>query len=498
MTRARPPALQHRSGKRAARDVAVPRDGRRTLQPRAYEESGACGGSARSAARRDRGKTGFEGSTHSPPSARGSPNASSSCCTRAACGTSSGLREATPIDVSGLTAVEGLGPKTAKILYEELGIRDVRALEKACREGRGPRASALRRKDRAEHPERNRVPRGRGVASSARSRAPARPARSRGALHEIAGVEQAAVAGLGAAPQGDDRRPRLPWWRRAIRERSPRPRVDARRHARVCARRAKTLVRLANGMDADLRVVPAASFGVLRSSTSPAARRTTWRCARIAQLEGLKLNEYGLFRGRAPAGRGAARRKCIGRVGLPFVPPELREDTGETRPRAAGRLPGLIEHGELRGDLQIQTDWTDGAASIESDGRWPRRRSASSTSRSPITPVILAMARGCDEAKLLEQAEAIRKLNRRLRGFRVFSGAEVNIREDGSLDVADEALAQLEVVGAAIHARFRQSKTQMTAPRAARHGESPRRHPVPSHRSSDRTPRGRRSRRPTR
>jgi DNA polymerase (family 10) len=74
----------------------------------------------------------------------------------------------------------------------------------------------------------------------------------------------------------------------------------------------------------------------------------------------------------------------------------------------------------------------------------------------------LAMAHGSDEAKLLEQAEAIRKLNRRLRGFRVFSGAEVNIREDGSLDVADEALAQLDVVGAAIHTKFRQSETQMT------------------------------------
>ena len=368
------------------------------------------------------------------------------------------LREATPIDVLGLTAVEGLGPKTAKILYEELGIRDVRALEKACREGR---VRAL--PHCGEKTEQN-ILRGIAFLAGVGSRRPlgavlplAREIEGR--LHEIAGVEQAAVAGSVRR-----RKETIGDLDFLVAARDPGKVAQAFASmpdvTHVYARGAtKTLVRLANGMDADLRVVPAASFGAaLLYFTGSKAHNVALR--RIAQLEGLKLNEYGLFRdARRLAGR--SEEEVYRALGLPFVPPELREDTGEIEAARAGRLPGLIEHGELRGDLQIQTDWTDGAASIEAMALAAKALGLEYIAITDHTRD-LAMARGCDEAKLLEQAEAIRKLNRRLRGFRVFSGAEVNIREDGSLDVADEALAQLEVVGAAIHARFRQSKTQMT------------------------------------
>lgn len=368
------------------------------------------------------------------------------------------LREKTPIDVLGLTAVEGLGPKTAKILYEELGIRDVRALEKACRAGR---VRAL--PHCGEKTEQN-ILRGIAFLAGAGSRRLlgvvlplAREIEGR--LHQIAGVERAAVAGSVRRCKetiGDldflvvARDPE-----RVARAFASMPDVT-----HVYARGAtKTLVRLANGLDADLRVVPAESFGAaLLYFTGSKAHNVALR--RIAQLEGLKLNEYGLFRdARRLAGR--SEEEVYRALGLPFVPPELREDTGEIEAARAGRLPGLIEHGELRGDLQIQTDWTDGAASIEAMALAAKAIGLEYIAITDHTRD-LAMARGCDEAKLVEQAEAVRKLNGRLRGFRVLSGAEVNIREDGSLDVADEALAQLEVVGAAIHAQFRQSKTQMT------------------------------------
>ena len=368
------------------------------------------------------------------------------------------LREKTPIDVLGLTAVEGLGPKTAKILYEELGIRDVRVLEKACRAGRVRSLPHC-----GEKTEQN-ILRGIAFLAGAGSRRLlgvvlplAREIERR--LHEIAGVEQAALAGSVRRRKetiGDldflvaARDPE-----KVARAFASMPDV-----AHVYARGAtKTLVRLANGMDADLRVVPAVSFGAaLLYFTGSKAHNVALR--RIAQLEGLKLNEYGLFRdARRLAGR--TEEDVYRALGLPFVPPELREDTGEIEAARAGRLPRLIEHGELRGDLQIQTDWTDGAASIEEMALAAKAIGLEYIAITDHTRD-LAMARGCDEAKLLEQVEAIRKLNGRLRGFRVLTGAEVNIREDGSLDVADEALAQLEVVGAAIHAQFRQSKTQMT------------------------------------
>jgi DNA polymerase (family X) len=368
------------------------------------------------------------------------------------------LREKMPIDVSGLTAVEGLGPKTAKILYEELGVRDVRALKKACREGR---VRAL--PHCGEKTELNLL---RGIAflagaGSRRLLGVVLPLANEieGRLRSIAGVEQVAVA-------GSVRRRKETIGDLDFLVAARDPGKVARTFAsmpdvtHVYARGAtKTLVRLADGMDADLRVVPAVSFGAaLLYFTGSKAHNVALR--RIAQLDGLKLNEYGLFRD-ARRLAGHSEEEVYRALGLPFVPPELREDSGEIEAARAGRLPRLIEHGELRGDLQIQTEWTDGAASIEAMALAAKAIGLEYIAITDHTRD-LAMAHGSDEAKLLEQAEAIRKLNRRMSGFRVLSGAEVNIREDGSLDVADEALARLDVVGAAIHTQFRQSKAQMT------------------------------------
>jgi DNA polymerase (family 10) len=219
------------------------------------------------------------------------------------------------------------------------------------------------------------------------------------------------------------------------------------------------MARLDTGIDADLRVVPAASFGAaLAYFTGSKDHNVALR--RLAQEAGLKLNEYGLFRGeRAIAGRSEA--ELYAALGLPWIAPELRENQGEIEAARAGTLPELIEYGSLRGDLQVQTDWTDGAASIEAMAAAAREHGLEYIAITDHTRD-LHMARGCDEARLLAQAAEIRKLDRRLGRFRVLSGAEVNIREDGSLDVADEALARLDVVGAAIHSFFDQPRRKIT------------------------------------
>jgi DNA polymerase (family 10) len=156
---------------------------------------------------------------------------------------------------------------------------------------------------------------------------------------------------------------------------------------------------------------------------------------------------------------------------LPWIPPELREDEGEIEAAAAGRLPRLIEPGALCGDLQVQTDWTDGAASIEEMVRAARARGLSYLAITDHTRD-LRVARGNEETAILEQVAAIRALNAKSRGFRILTGAEVNIRADGTLDVSDEVLAQLDVVGAAVHDHFRQSRAEMTR-RVLRAIESP-------------------------
>jgi DNA polymerase (family 10) len=368
------------------------------------------------------------------------------------------LREKTPIDVLGLTAIEGLGPKTAKILYEELGIRDVRTLAKACREGR------VRAIPHCGEKTEQRILAGIEFLASAGSRRPlgvALPLAGEIAerLRAIPGVEQAAVAGSVRR-----RRETIGDLDFLVAARDPekvgRTFASMPEVTHVYARgQTKTLVRLAGGMDADLRVVPAASFGAaLLYFTGSKTHNVALR--RIARLAGLKLNEYGLFRDER---RLAARteQEVYQALGLSFVPPELREDTGEIEAARAGSLPRLIEHGELRGDLQIQTDWSDGAASIEEMALAAKALGLEYIAITDHTRD-LTIARGCDEARLLEQVDAIRKLNGRLRGFRVLTGAEVNIRADGSLDIADEVLAQLDVVGAAIHSQFRQSRAQVT------------------------------------
>lgn len=368
------------------------------------------------------------------------------------------LREKTPVDVLALTAIEGLGPKAARALHEALGIRTVADLERACREGR------VREVPRFGAKSEERFLRGIGLLAQTQGRQLlghalplARAIEAR--LRELPGVRQAAVAG-------------------SIRRRKETIGdldflVAARQPAKVAAAFAampevaavhargdtKTLVRLANGMDADLRVVAEASFGAaLAYFTGSKAHNVALR--RLAQAKGWKLNEYGLFDGRRSLA-GRTEEEVYEALGLPWIPPELREDTGEIEAASAGRLPKLIEYGDLRGDLQVQTDWTDGSASIEEMARAAREAGFEYIAITDHTRD-LAMARGSDEKKLLEQAAAIAALNRKLRGFRVLTGAEVNIRRDGTLDVDDACLAKLDVVGAAIHSHFGLSRAEQT------------------------------------
>src|SRR5439155_1135557 len=154
-----------------------------------------------------------------------------------------------------------------------------------------------------------------------------------------------------------------------------------------------------------------------------------------------------LFRGaRRIAGR--TEEDVFARLGLAWIPPELREDRGEIEAAASGRLPLLIEAGDLRGDLQTQTDWTDGADTLEAMVRAARDAGLEYVAITDHT-VTLAMTRGSDAAKLARQAREIERVRRTVAGIRVLKGAEVNITRDGTLDLDDATLAALDVVGIA-------------------------------------------------
>jgi DNA polymerase (family X) len=364
-----------------------------------------------------------------------------------------------PVDIAGLTAVEGIGPKGVKILFDTLGVRSVEDLAAAARAGKIRGLARF-----GERSEQNIL----------RALATVESAGGRHLLADVLPVVEELGRRLATVPDvsrveiaGSIRRRRetvgdadlLAVARRATAVMDAfvaLPEVE-----RVLGRGpTRSSVRLRTGFQVDLRVVPAESFGAaLVYFTGSKAHNVSLR--QLAIGKGLKLNEYGLFRGtRRIAGR--TEEEVYARLGLAFVPPELREDRGEIQAALDRRLPRLIEHGALRGDLQTQTDWTDGADSIEAMARAARDLGMEYIAITDHT-VGLPMTRGSDAPKLRRQRQEIRSLERRLDGIRILAGAEVNIERDGTLDIDDETLAALDVVGIAVHSHFHLSRAEQTA-----------------------------------
>jgi DNA polymerase (family 10) len=225
----------------------------------------------------------------------------------------------------------------------------------------------------------------------------------------------------------------------------------------------KTNVRLSNNLDADLRVVAAGSWGAaLCYFTGSKAHNITLR--NIAIQKGWKLNEYGLFEGERQIA-GGTEEEIYEKLGLQYIEPELREDRGEIEAARKRRLPTLIGYDDLQGDLQIQTHWTDGKHSIEEMALAAQRFGLEYIAITDHTKA-LPMAHGADEAQLIRQMEAIDQVNEKLKSrdkrLTVLKGAEVNIMKDGTLDINDRVLEQLDVVGAAVHSHFDLSQKAQT------------------------------------
>ncbi len=222
----------------------------------------------------------------------------------------------------------------------------------------------------------------------------------------------------------------------------------------------KMSVRLQSKLQVDLRVVPDESFGAaLQYFTGSKAHNVVLRGK--AKAAGLKINEYGVFRGEDRIA-GHTEEEVYAAVGLPWIPPELREARSEFDWAAAGRLPVLVELSDLRGDLHTHSTWSDGLASIEEMAAAARRRGyqyLAITDHSKRATI----ANGLSADQLLRQWEDIDRLNAGLRGLRVLKGVEVDILEAGGLDLPDEVLARADWVVASIHFGQNQSRERITA-----------------------------------
>lgn len=369
-----------------------------------------------------------------------------------------GLRLKSPVDVEHLTAIEGLGPKKIKVLYDQLGVRTVDDLERAAMEGK------IHQLPRFGEKSEQKILKGISFFKKRGSRYPIgailpliRDIEAR--LKRVPGVRQVAVAGS------------IRRWKETIGDgdllavsNDPDRVMDffvsmpevIYIHAKGPT---KSSIKLKSDIDVDLRVVPEESFGAaLCYFTGSKAHNISLR--KIAISKDLKLSEYGVFRGERPVA-GRTEEEVYAALGLPFIPPELREDAGEIEAALAERLPKLIGYDDLRGDLQTQTNWTDGAHSIEEMAAEAKRLGREYIAITDHTKS-LAMTKGSDEKRLRKQMAAIDALNKKRPGITILKGAEVNINKDGSLDIDDETSAQLDVVGIAVHSHFGLARTEMT------------------------------------
>ncbi|MFH0803646.1 MAG: PHP domain-containing protein, partial [Candidatus Tagabacteria bacterium] len=380
------------------------------------------------------------------------------------------LKKQIPVDVEKLSAIEGVGPKLIKLFYQKLKIKNVNDLEKAAKAGKLAKLPRSGEKLQAkilkgiEFYKRSHTRFLLGVALPLAQEIEKR-------LEKVKGVIKAACAGSLRRRQetiGDlDFLVACP-------ERSRRVVMDffvaIPEVIHIFAKgTTKSMVQLKNGIAADLRVVGEKSFGAaLQYFTGNKDHNIKLR--KIAIKHGYKLNEYGLFRGKKQIA-GEDEKDIYKKLGLEWMPPEIRNNTGEIEAalrQAQGKLnglPKLIELKDVKGDLQVHSNWTDGSNTIEEMVKASQNLGYQYIAITDHTHD-LAMTGGSDEKKLLKQMAEIDKINRRFQGsssrFHVLKGAEVNIRKDGTLDIKDKVLEKLDVVGAAIHSNFNLSKNEQT------------------------------------
>jgi DNA polymerase (family 10) len=224
----------------------------------------------------------------------------------------------------------------------------------------------------------------------------------------------------------------------------------------------KSSVILSSGIQVDLRILPKSDYGAAMHYFTGSQDHNVVMRDRAKRM-GLKISEYGVFGVKDDKRLGGEREEDVFKlVGLPFIPPELRENSGEIEAAEKGELPKLIEAGHIKGDLHLHTSASDGTGSIEEMARQAKKmgyKYAAITDHSQT----LRIAGGLNEAELKDHIGAIRSANKKIDGIEILAGIEVDILADGGLDIADEMLAECDVVIAAIHSRFNMPREEMTA-----------------------------------
>ncbi|MFH1657435.1 MAG: DNA polymerase/3'-5' exonuclease PolX [bacterium] len=362
------------------------------------------------------------------------------------------LKKKTPINVEELNLVSGIGPKMIKTFYKELGVRNLKDLEKAVKAhkvaslfGFGGKTEqnileglTFLKKSKGRHllgdimpivvELENYLQKKTGKISVAGS--------VRRKKATIGDIDLLAVAeDPGAVMDSFISLPGV---------------------VKVWGKgKTKSSIRLRPGFDVDLRVVPEESYGsALQYFTGSKEHNIAVR--KIAQSKKLKLNEYGVFSGRKRIA-GKTEAEVYGALGLEYIPPELRENQGEVEAALRGNLPKLVEVQDIKGDLHCHIS----GSALEEMIEEAKARGYQYLGISDHTK-FLKIEHGLDERQLAQQRKKIDKLNAGMVGFKVLQGAETNILKNGTIDIKDEALAKLDYTIAGVHSNFKMTKEEMT------------------------------------
>ena len=370
------------------------------------------------------------------------------------------LKHEIPEGLLTLLSVPGLGPKTSKLLYEKLKIKGIDDLERLASEHKLVGLPGIKEKTEEN------ILKGIEMLKRGKERQP---------LGKVLPIANDILEHLKKKAPVDkiDLAGSLRRWKDTIKDidilaTSDNPKEVMRvfvhlPHVKDVLMHGptKSTVIIHEDLQVDLRVVEKESYGAaLAYFTGSKAHNI--RLREMAMKKGLKINEYGIFREKDEKKIGGEKEEDVYKIlGLPYIPPELREDQGEIEAAQEGRLPRLVTAEDIKGDLHVHSKWSDGSHTFEQLVDAAKERGYSYIAITDHSKG-LGIARGLTGERLLEQKKEINAVNKKLKGFRIIHGIEVDIRSDGSLDISDDVLKELDIVVASIHSGFKQPRKQLT------------------------------------
>ncbi|MFA5156076.1 MAG: DNA polymerase/3'-5' exonuclease PolX [Candidatus Omnitrophota bacterium] len=368
------------------------------------------------------------------------------------------LRKQVPLAILELLEIPGVGPKTAKLLHEQLQVKSLSGLEKAIRSKKLEGLPGIKQKS---------------IENIVKGIAILKEGRQRMSLAVAKQVSDEFIRPLEKLPETENISAAGSLRRRKETVRDIDILVTSRKPEKIMGvfiklppvkdvlahGLTKSAVRTKDGVQVDCRVVEARSFGAALVYFT-GSKNFNIKLRKLAIKKGLKVNEYGVFK-KDKFICGGSEEEVFKALGMKFIEPELREDNGEVELALRGKLPELVSLGDIKGDLHAHSTWSDGGSSIEEMASACKKRGYSYVAITDHSQG-LKIAGGLSPEDLIRKKRQIDKINQGLKGFRVLFGAEVDIDSQGNLDYPDGILKEFDIVVAAIHSGFKQSKEILT------------------------------------